>query len=105
MRSPKQTRARNASRAAAQDASRNSTPAALRSVVYAAQNQDLEMARLLTVQECGHVSGESPWTWRARAYAGVVASVKMGGANSRLLIPLSEVQRLIAQGTRPAIVA
>ncbi len=103
MRSPKQNRARHASRAAVQDV--NPTPAALRSIVYAAQNQDLEMVRLLTVQECGRVSGESPWTWRERAYKGIVASVKMGGPQSRLLIPLSEVQRLIAEGTRPAIVA
>jgi hypothetical protein len=55
---------------------------------------------LYTVQEAGHVSGESPWTWRQRAYSGKVSSVKMG--NGRLLIPRSEIDRLIEAGFRPA---
>jgi hypothetical protein len=55
---------------------------------------------LYTVQEAGHVSGESPWTWRQRAYSGKVSSVKMG--NGRLLIPKTEIDRLIEEGFRPA---
>jgi hypothetical protein len=88
MRSPKQTR----------------TLAAKPGSISTNNTEDIESIRLLTVQECGRITGESPWTWRNRAYAGIVTSVKMAGSNSRLLIPLSEVQRLIAQGTRPAVV-
>jgi hypothetical protein len=58
--------------------------------------------KLLTVQKCEEISGESRWTWRARAYSGLVASVKMAGPKSRLLIPESEVYRLIEKGMRRA---
>jgi hypothetical protein len=64
-----------------------------------------ERPRLLTTQQAATLTGESKWTWRARAYRGVVASVKIGGRQARLLIPESEVFRLIEQGTRPAVVA
>lgn len=64
-----------------------------------------ERPRLLTTQQAATLTGESKWTWRARAYRGVVASVKIGGKQARLLIPESEVFRLIEQGTRPAVVA
>lgn len=57
---------------------------------------------LCTVQRAAEISGESEWTWRARAYQGVVASVKMGGPKSRLLIPENEIHRLIEKGLRPA---
>jgi hypothetical protein len=56
---------------------------------------------LYTVQEAGQVSGESPWTWRKRAYSGICSSVKLG-SNGRLLIPRSEIDRLIEAGFRPA---
>ncbi len=39
----------------------------------------------------------SRWTWRAWAYSGRVSSVKAG---RRLLIPVSEIRRVIADGTR-----
>jgi len=42
----------------------------------------------------------SRWTWRRYAYQGKVASVKAG---KRLLIPISEVQRVMAEGYRPAV--
>lgn len=64
-----------------------------------------ELQKLLTIQQAAEITGESPWTWRARAYSGRVASVKLNGENSRLLIPASEVSRLIAEGMRPAVVA
>jgi hypothetical protein len=64
----------------------------------------VERPRLLTVTQAAAISGESKWTWRARAYRGVCASVKIGGVKSRLLIPEAEVLRLIQQGTRPAVV-
>jgi hypothetical protein len=62
-------------------------------------------SKLLTVQDCAALTGESPWTWRARAYSGRCESVKMRGPKSRLLIPESEVYRLIQEGTRPRVVA
>lgn len=58
--------------------------------------------RLLTVQACAELTGESVWTWRFRAYRGDVASVKLT-PKGRLLIPASEVARLIQAGTRPAV--
>jgi hypothetical protein len=56
---------------------------------------------LFTVQEAGHYSGESVWTWRKRCYDGVCASVKLS-SRGRLLIPKSEIDRLIEEGMRPA---
>jgi hypothetical protein len=44
------------------------------------------------------VSGLSRWTWRAWAYSGRVASVKAG---RRLLIPMAEIRRVMAEGSRP----
>ena len=44
-------------------------------------------------------SGVSRWTWRRMAYDGRIASAKVG---RRLLIPLSEVDRVLAEGYRPA---
>lgn len=67
---------------------------------------DTQQPKLLTVDAAAAISGESRWTWRARAYKGVVASVKIGNSQkARLLIPESEVLRLIEQGMRPAVVA
>jgi hypothetical protein len=46
------------------------------------------------------MSGLSRWTWRHYAYEGKIASVKAG---KRLLIPVSEIRRVMAQGYRPAL--
>jgi excisionase family DNA binding protein len=54
----------------------------------------------LGVDQAGLLTGMSPWTWRRWAYAGRVASIKLG---TRLLIPRSEIDRLIAENTRPAL--
>lgn len=51
-----------------------------------------------SLAEAETISGVSRWTWRARAYAGDVESIKVG---RRLLIPLSEVHRLLNEGRRP----
>lgn len=56
----------------------------------------------LSVNECEIVSGLSRWTWRRYAYEGKVASVKAG---SRLLIPRSELDRVMQSGLRPAVAA
>jgi excisionase family DNA binding protein len=45
-------------------------------------------------------SGVSRWTWRRMAYDGRIASSKVG---KRLLIPTAEVDRVLAEGYRPAI--
>lgn len=56
----------------------------------------------LSVNECEIVSGLSRWTWRKWAYDGRVASVKV---SSRLLIPATEVQRVMQANLRPAVEA
>lgn len=45
-------------------------------------------------------SGLSRWTWRRLAYAGTISSSKVG---KRLLIPVAEVDRILAEGFRPAL--
>lgn len=54
----------------------------------------------LGVNDCEVVSGISRWTWRAWAYQGRIASSKVG---RRLLIPVSEVRQVMADGMRPRI--
>lgn len=56
--------------------------------------------KLLSVAELEISTGVSKWTWRRWAYDGKIASVKLG---KRLLVPASEVDRMIAAGTRPAV--
>ena len=46
------------------------------------------------------LSGLSCWTWRRYSYKRKVASVKVG---KRLLIPISEIRRVMAAGLRPAL--
>jgi hypothetical protein len=53
---------------------------------------------LVGVNDAEIMTGLSRWTWRAWAYQGRVASVKAG---RRLLIPVAEIRRVIAEGTRP----
>jgi len=54
----------------------------------------------LGVEEAQTLSGRSKWSWRRDAYEGRVASCKVG---RRLLIPISEVRRVMAEGYRPAV--
>jgi len=49
------------------------------------------------VAEAEMLTGFSRWSWRQYAYKGLVESCKLG---NRLLIPLSEVRRVIAENTR-----
>ena len=53
-----------------------------------------------SVDQCEIISGVSKWTWRSYAYSGKIESYKVG---SRLLIPLSEVRRILAEGRRPRV--
>lgn len=54
----------------------------------------------LGVQEAHRRYGPSEWTWRRWCYSGKITSIKLG---SRLLIPVSECERLVKDGTRPAL--
>jgi hypothetical protein len=54
----------------------------------------------LSVNAAQAKTGISCWTWRAWAYSGKIASVKAG---RRLLIPVAEIQRVIAEGMRPRV--
>lgn len=54
--------------------------------------------KLASVKEAEIETGVSQWTWRNLAYSGKVESIKIG---TRLLIPVSEIERVIAEGRRP----
>jgi hypothetical protein len=54
----------------------------------------------LSVEGCERLTNLSRWTWRRYAYSGRVASSKVGG---RLVIPVSEVHRVLQAGMRPAV--
>jgi hypothetical protein len=53
-----------------------------------------------SVAEAEMLTGLSRWTWRSWAYSGRVASIKLG---KRLVIPVAEIERVIAEGTRPRV--
>jgi hypothetical protein len=57
-------------------------------------------AKYLGMKEAEELTGISRWTWRRHAYNGVVESIKIG---KRLLIPFSEIERLVSEGTRPRL--
>jgi hypothetical protein len=52
------------------------------------------------VETAEAMTDRSRWSWRKDAYTGRIASVKIG---RRLLIPISEIQRVMSEGLRPAI--
>lgn len=51
------------------------------------------------VDEAEAMSGISRWTWRRKCYLQECSSSKVG---RRLLIPVEEVRRILAEGMRPA---
>ena len=55
---------------------------------------------LVSVQGAEIMTGRSRWSWRRDAYEGKIASVKIG---AKLLIPVAEVRRIIAENTRPRV--
>jgi hypothetical protein len=55
---------------------------------------------LVSVQGAEIMTGRSRWSWRRDAYGGLISSVKLG---TKLLIPMSEIRRVIAEGTRPRL--
>jgi hypothetical protein len=54
----------------------------------------------ISVQGAETMTGRSRWSWRRDAYAGRIASVKLG---AKLLIPIAEIRRVIAENTRPRL--
>jgi hypothetical protein len=50
------------------------------------------------LDQAATISGVSRWTWRSMAYSGQVESIKIG---RRLLIPLTEISRVMTEGRRP----
>lgn len=57
-----------------------------------------EPARMLSVYEAAERTGVTHWCWRRWATIGKVSSAKLG---RRLLIPETEIERVIAEGMRP----
>jgi excisionase family DNA binding protein len=56
--------------------------------------------RLLSIKDFAASIGISVWTVRGWAYRGRIASVKLG---ARMMIPTTELDRLIEENLRPAI--
>ncbi len=54
----------------------------------------------VSVQGAEIMTGRSRWSWRRDAYSGKIASVKLG---AKLLIPIAEIRRVIAENTRPRV--
>ncbi len=54
----------------------------------------------VSVAEAEALTGVSRWTWRVYAYKGRVSSVKVG---KRLLLPVTEVRRILSEGNRPRV--
>jgi hypothetical protein len=64
----------------------------------------LSHARYVSPADAGAMTGYSCSTWRAWAYSGKCASIKTGPAKqARLLIPVSEIDRIMSRGLRPAL--
>lgn len=55
---------------------------------------------LIDVKGAEAMTGRSRWSWRRDAYDGKIASVKLG---AKLLIPVAEIRRVIAENTRPRL--
>jgi hypothetical protein len=55
---------------------------------------------LMSVLSAEIMTGRSRWSWRRDAYEGRIASVKLG---AKLLIPIAEIRRVIAENTRPRV--
>ncbi len=66
-----------------------------------AESKRATTVRLLGVDKAEAIYGVSRWTLRRWAYDGRIASTKLG---KRLLIPVAELERLVTEGTRPALV-
>lgn len=54
----------------------------------------------VSVQGAETMTGRSRWSWRRDAYEGRISSVKLG---AKLLIPIAEIRRVLAENTRPRL--
>lgn len=54
----------------------------------------------VSVEKAERMTDRSKWSWRRDCYAGRCGSSKVG---RRLFIPLDEIQRIMAEGYRPAL--
>lgn len=54
----------------------------------------------VSVQGAETLTGRSRWSWRRDAYEGKIESVKLG---AKLLIPVAEIRRVMAENTRPRL--
>ena len=52
------------------------------------------------VETAEAMTDRSRWSWRRDAYSGRIASAKLG---RRLLIPITEIRRVMNEALRPAI--
>jgi hypothetical protein len=59
-------------------------------------------AEYLGVEQAAALTSMSIWYWRRQAYNGTVSSVKIG---RRLLIPRTEIERVVTENTRPRLAA
>jgi excisionase family DNA binding protein len=55
----------------------------------------------LSPKEAGVMTGLAAYTWRRYALEGRIASTKFG---RKVLIPVSEIRRVMSKGYRPALV-
>lgn len=63
-------------------------------------NKERLERRLVSVDEGAYMLGISPWTLRVKCYRGECASNKIG---TRLMVPLSEIDRIVVETQRPRI--
>jgi hypothetical protein len=62
-----------------------------------------EKRRFLTLIEIANEYGGSTWTWRLRTKDGRLASYKLAGEKSRIMVERDEVERFLAEGMRPRV--
>ena len=71
-------------------------------IITASNKRTALQRQFVSAQEASELTGLSSWTWRAWAYSGKISSVKCGaGKRARLLIPVSEIERILRAGLRP----
>jgi excisionase family DNA binding protein len=64
------------------------------------QQRVTNLQQLFSVADAERATGISRWTWRRWAYDGKISSVKLG---KRLMVSKQELDRVIAEGTRPRL--
>jgi hypothetical protein len=78
----------------------SSTNSPTRKVKAMKQPMILDKSAYVTAHAAGRLTPYSAQTWANWAAKGVISHLRIG---KKILIPKSEIERLIAQGTRPAV--